>query len=299
MWESTGWGNPELGQGAMEAIPDRMIGVSESSRANLDEGPRIVIDLRDVESTTAAPAEPAGDRWRGVDLVSDDHPRPAYWLAKRALDVVAVLLVVPVAVPVVLLLALAIKLDSPGPVLFRQERIGARRVRTDRGLTWRLRSFQFLKLRTMYHDSDPSIHEQYMSAYISGDEGQMSDIRSGVEGTYKMELDPRITRVGKTLRRLSLDELPQLWNILVGQMSIVGPRPPIPYEVEKYAPSDLRRLGSVPGLTGWWQVNGRSETTFEEMIALDLEYLRRQSLGLDLQIILKTLPAALEGRGAG
>ena len=101
------------------------------------------------------------------------------------------------------------------------------------------------------------------------------------------------------LRRLSIDELPQLWNVLVGDMSLVGPRPPIPYEVDKYAPLHLQRLAAVPGMTGWWQVNGRSETTFDEMLSLDLEYLRRQSIVLDLRILVKTLPAAVDGRGAG
>jgi lipopolysaccharide/colanic/teichoic acid biosynthesis glycosyltransferase len=208
-------------------------------------------------------------------------------------------LLTPVLIPVLVFLAIAIKLDSPGPVFYSQERIGTRRVMDGTRAYWTLSTFRFHKLRTMYSDSDSSIHEEYMSAYISGDEEEMSELREGVEGTYKMELDPRITRLGHSLRRFSLDELPQLWNVLIGQMSLVGPRPPIPYEVDKYRDSDFRRVGTVPGLTGWWQINGRSETTFDEMIELDLDYLSRQSLGIELQILLRTLPAAFEGRGAG
>jgi lipopolysaccharide/colanic/teichoic acid biosynthesis glycosyltransferase len=115
---------------------------------------------------------------------------------------------------------------------------------------------------------------------------------------YKLVTDKRVTRVGRWLRRTSLDELPQLWNVLRGEMSLVGPRPPTPYEVSQYGPEHFRRLAVKPGITGLWQVSGRSTTTFEEMVALDLEYIRRRSLWLDLKILLKTIPAVFSARGA-
>jgi lipopolysaccharide/colanic/teichoic acid biosynthesis glycosyltransferase len=281
----------------MEVTP-RVVGdhsIGSSSRAN---EPEIIIDLRSFEKLVPE-AEPDNITWDGLRIAADDRPGPVYWWVKRVIDVALVVLVSPLVIPLLLTLALVIKLDSPGPVLFRQQRIGARRHRIADRRCWEVRRFTFLKLRTMFADSDESSHEAYMSAYIDGDEEQMLALRGGVVGTYKMENDPRITRVGRILRRLSLDELPQLWNVLAGQMSLVGPRPPIPYEVEKYAPLHYRRLAGMPGLTGWWQINGRSETSFDEMLALDLEYLDGQSIVLDLRILAKTLPCAFDGRGAG
>jgi lipopolysaccharide/colanic/teichoic acid biosynthesis glycosyltransferase len=153
----------------------------------------------------------------------------------------------------------------------------------------------------MRTDIDARLHQKYMEAYISGDEAKMSELQPDVKSakSYKLSGDPRITRMGKLLRRLSLDELPQLWNIIKGDMSLVGPRPPIPYEVEKYERRHLDRLAALPGLTGLWQVSGRCETTFEEMVQLDLEYIEKQSIWLDLKILLKTVPAVITAKGAG
>lgn len=221
--------------------------------------------------------------------------RSGYWRTKRILDLALVILTAPFSLVVVAITALAIRLDSPGPIIFKQQRVGARRAPTGE---WAPTEFTLYKLRTMHHGSDPELHRQYMEAYIAGDETHMSEVR-GVEGTYKMLADPRITRVGHVVRKLSLDELPQLWNVLVGDMSLVGPRPAIPYEVSKYEDWHMPRLACLPGLTGWWQVNGRGDTSFEEMVELDLHYLRHQSIWLDLRILARTIPVAVLGKGAG
>jgi lipopolysaccharide/colanic/teichoic acid biosynthesis glycosyltransferase len=148
-------------------------------------------------------------------------------------------------------------------------------------------------------DARPAIHQEYMTAYIRGDTEQISTINGSANGSYKLSNDRRITRVGRILRRLSIDELPQLWNVLVGDMSLVGPRPPLPYELEIYESHHLARMATPSGLTGWWQVNGRCETQFEEMVDLDLDYIRHRSLWLDIKILARTMPAVLTGRGAG
>jgi len=184
---------------------------------------------------------------------------------------------------VLLVCAIAIRLDSRGPVFFRQRRVG------ERG-----RPFTMVKFRTMRVDADQTAHRDYAASFIRGRAS-----RQGADGeqVFKLVRDNRVTRVGRWLRRTSLDELPQLWNVLKGEMSLVGPRPPIPYEVEHYQPSHRQRLAVTPGMTGLWQVRGRSNTTFEEMVALDLEYIRRRSLLLDLRILLATIPAVLSTRG--
>jgi lipopolysaccharide/colanic/teichoic acid biosynthesis glycosyltransferase len=143
------------------------------------------------------------------------------------------------------------------------------------------------------------VHEKYMEAYIEGDEQRIARLREGRADTFKLVDDPRITKVGKVLRRYSIDEIPQLINILLGHMSFVGPRPPLSYEVEKYSDWHFRRMEAPVGLTGWWQVNGRCETGFEDMVQLDLDYIQRRSILLDLKILLLTIPAVLSGRGSG
>jgi lipopolysaccharide/colanic/teichoic acid biosynthesis glycosyltransferase len=201
-------------------------------------------------------------------------PRDAYAALKRALDLAGAFGLLALTGPLLALCALAIWLESPGPVLFRQERVG------ERG-----RRFTMLKLRSMRTSSDPMLHREYVASFIRGQ--AQADAQGGM---YKLVDDPRITRVGRWLRRTSLDELPQLWNVLRGEMSLVGPRPPIPYELEHYQPAHLQRLEARPGITGLWQVSGRNRTTFEQMVALDLEYIRRRSLALDLWILFKTVP---------
>jgi lipopolysaccharide/colanic/teichoic acid biosynthesis glycosyltransferase len=228
-----------------------------------------------------------------------DRRTTKYFVGKRLLDVlIAVLVGLSIAL-LVPLIALAIKVDSPGPVIFRQERIRGRRVKREGGWEWLLEPFIFYKFRTMTVGAPSAIHQQYMSAYIAGDAKAMAQMSSAANGTYKLTADPRITRVGRILRKLSIDELPQLWNVLIGDMSLVGPRPPLPYEVELYDDRHVRRMACASGLTGWWQVNGRCETNFEEMVDLDLNYIDQSSLWLDLKILVRTIPTVLTGRGAG
>ena len=203
--------------------------------------------------------------------------RSSKYVACRALDLVATLGLVVLLTPLLLLLALIIKLDSPGPVLFRQPRVGRGR-----------RHFLVAKFRTMQHGADHDVHRDYMLALIE----------SGTPAP-KLAGDARVTRFGAFLRRTSLDELPQLWNVLRGEMSLVGPRPPIPYEVDHYPPHWFERFLVKPGVTGLWQVSGRSEVSLEEMIELDVDYARRRSVLLNVWILLRTIPAVLSQRGAG
>jgi len=241
-------------------------------------------------------------QWLQREQLSDNISRIAwYYFTKRAFDLVLTFLSLFLLLPLMIIIAILVKLDSPGSVIFRQERVGAKRKQKDGRTIWAIRIFSFYKFRTMRTDTNANLHQQYMEAYITGDETKMSELQPDVKtsDSYKLNGDPRVTRFGKLLRRLSLDELPQLWNVIKGDMSLVGPRPPIPYEVEKYERRHLRRLAALPGITGLWQVSGRCETTFEEMVQLDLEYIEKQSLWLDLKILLKTVPAVINAKGAG
>jgi exopolysaccharide biosynthesis polyprenyl glycosylphosphotransferase len=203
-------------------------------------------------------------------------------LVKRAFDVAVAALALVLLSPLWLLMALLIKLDSKGPVLYRQERVGMDG-----------RIFLFLKFRTMRADSDDAAHREFQRKYIAGrPETNLGDSSRPV---YKLHDDPRVTRTGRWLRRTSLDELPQLLNVLRGDMSVVGPRPPIPYEVEAYALWHRKRLDMKPGMTGLWQVSGRNRLSFDEMVRLDLFYIENWSLWLDLKIMLRTLPVLLRG----
>ncbi|HLT18153.1 MAG TPA: sugar transferase [Thermomicrobiales bacterium] len=209
----------------------------------------------------------------------------AFWyrLAKRLFDLTGAALLLVCLSPVFLVCALLVRFSSPGPILFRQQRVGARG-----------REFTFLKFRSMRVDADPALHREYVARFING----AAEQQAGANGSmYKLVHDPRVTPVGRWLRRTSLDELPQLINVLRGEMSLVGPRPPIPYELEHYRPEHLRRLAVKPGITGLWQISGRSHTTFEEMVALDLEYIQRASFMTDLGILLRTVPVVLAQHG--
>lgn len=209
-------------------------------------------------------------------------PQYARWqaVAKRSVDIVFALGALGLGAPVFLLLALLVKMSSPGPVLFRQIRLGKDG-----------KPFHFYKFRSMHHNNNEAVHRNFAENFINGGNG------SG-ERVFKMVDDPRITRVGRFLRRSSLDELPQFVNILRGHMSLVGPRPPISYEIEHYQDWHRDRLKVKPGLTGLWQVSGRSQVGFDEMVMLDLHYIAHWSLTLDLKIIARTLPVMLRGDGA-
>jgi exopolysaccharide biosynthesis polyprenyl glycosylphosphotransferase len=205
-------------------------------------------------------------------------------ILKRTFDLIVSALAVALLLPVWLLIALFIKLDSKGPVFFTQERVG---------MDGRL--FLLYKFRTMKAGADSELHREYQRAFIAG--RAEANLGNDHKPTYKLLADPRITRIGKILRRTSLDEVPQLLNVLTGDMSLVGPRPPIPYEVEAYELWHRKRLDMKPGLTGLWQVSGRNQLPFEEMVRLDLFYIENWSLLLDLKIILRTGFVMLGGEG--
>jgi exopolysaccharide biosynthesis polyprenyl glycosylphosphotransferase len=206
-------------------------------------------------------------------------------ITKRAFDLLIASLTLALLSPFWLVVSVLIKLDSKGPVFYKQERVG---------MDGRL--FLFYKFRTMRAGADDASHRDYLKQYIAGDAG--TNLGNEEKPVYKLKGDARVTRLGRLLRRLSLDELPQLLNVLRGDMSIVGPRPPIPYEVEAYELWHRKRLDMKPGLTGLWQVSGRNRLPFEEMVRLDLFYIENWSLLLDLKIILRTLPVMLRGDDA-
>jgi exopolysaccharide biosynthesis polyprenyl glycosylphosphotransferase len=206
-------------------------------------------------------------------------------IAKRASDIIIAAVALLLLSPFWLVIAVLIKLDSRGSVFYKQERVGMDG-----------RIFLFYKFRTMQVNADDATHREFQRKYIAGSpETNLGDEK---RPAYKLRTDQRITRVGRVLRRLSLDELPQLLNVLIGDMSIVGPRPPIPYEVEAYELWHRKRLDMKPGLTGLWQVSGRNRLTFDEMVRIDLFYIENWSLLLDLKIILRTLPVMLRGDDA-
>jgi lipopolysaccharide/colanic/teichoic acid biosynthesis glycosyltransferase len=219
--------------------------------------------------------------------------RLRYWRAKDVLDVTIAAVLLVVLSPVLAAVAIAIKLDSRGPVLFVQERTGVRRRRIGGRLEWEPSTFRFLKFRSMVHNADPSLHEAHIMEYVAG--GGATD---GARARFKVADDPRITRVGRVTRRLSLDELPQLLNVLKREMSMVGPRPVPPYEAAHYLTRYPERFAALPGITGLWQVRGRCDLSSDEMAELDVEYVENQSLLLDAKILFQTIPAVITGRGA-
>lgn len=214
------------------------------------------------------------------DVKKSNRSRPVYNIVKRFIDVTVSLTGLILFAPLLLIIAVCIKASSKGPVLFKQRRIG------EFG-----KEFDFMKFRTMYIGNNHEIHKQYVRSLIhQADESKP---------VYKITDDPRVTPVGRFLRKSSLDELPQLINVLKGEMSLVGPRPPIPYEVADYRYWHRRRvIEAKPGITGLWQVHGRSRTTFDEMVRLDLRYVTEQSLWLDFKILLQTPFAVISGKGA-
>jgi lipopolysaccharide/colanic/teichoic acid biosynthesis glycosyltransferase len=221
-----------------------------------------------------------------------------YYGAKRSLDLVIASFVLVLCLPFLIAVAILIKIDSPGPVFFKQERMGALRHK-DKGKTrWRETPFICWKFRTMFDKSSPALHQAYIKAFIQKDQDEMARLNHGEIGVCKLIKDPRVTRMGCFLRKTSLDEFPQFWNILLGEMSLVGPRPAIPYELEHYKPWHHLRFQAKAGLTGSWQISARSAVDFDQMVKLDMDYIQRQSFWLDLAIILKTPWAVLSARGA-
>jgi exopolysaccharide biosynthesis polyprenyl glycosylphosphotransferase len=221
------------------------------------------------------------------DFSERHQPRRAGHLFKRMIDIAGSLFALIVFSPVLALIALLVKLTSEGPILFRQNRVGKYGA-----------PFTFLKFRSMYANNDPRVHQEYVAKLIAG-KGDLQQPDGSRNGAYKLTNDPRITPLGRFLRKTSLDELPQFFNVLKGEMSLVGPRPPVPYEFDRYRIWHKRRVLEIrPGITGLWQVNGRSKTTFDDMVRLDLRYARIWSIWLDMKILLQTPIAVLSGDGA-
>ncbi|MBN2515745.1 MAG: exopolysaccharide biosynthesis polyprenyl glycosylphosphotransferase [Deltaproteobacteria bacterium] len=208
---------------------------------------------------------------------------------KRVVDIIGSLAGLIIFSPLFLIIPILIKLSSQGPVFFRQERLGLFG-----------KKFTFLKFRSMRVDNNDEIHRKYIKKLITDDNGRNAGSDAAESnGVYKIQSDPRVTLIGKFLRKTSLDELPQFINVLKGEMSLVGPRPPIPYEYDEYKLWHMRRVIEVkPGITGLWQVEGRSSTNFDEMVRLDLHYIREWSLWLDIKILLKTPWVVIAGKGA-
>ena len=221
------------------------------------------------------------------DLIAHGHSKRPLLIVKRTIDVVGSALALVLCSPLLLVIALAIKATSKGPVLFKQQRVGQHG-----------KFFTFLKFRSMYVNNDHLVHQKFVTELISSDKRQEPSNKNG-EGLYKIKNDKRITWIGKILRRTSLDELPQLLNVLTGEMSLVGPRPAIPYELAAYQTWHRRRvLEAKPGITGVWQVTGRSRVKFDDMVRMDLRYAMSWSPWLDLKILLLTPLAVIRGSGA-
>lgn len=216
-----------------------------------------------------------------VNFISFD---PAYLRIKRLVDVIFCLLVLIPLCLITAVLFVVIPADTPGPAVFRQKRVGQHGV-----------EFELLKFRSMYTHCDDTLHRAAIARYM---EGQVLNEHDDAGRPYKLGDDPRITRLGKILRKTCIDELPQFWNVLTGDLTLVGPRPPLPYEVNRYSERDLLRLSGKPGLTGPWQVYGRSRVTFQDMVEMDIAYLRRQAIWYDLWLIFRTIPVMLRGDGA-
>ncbi|HKW16963.1 MAG TPA: sugar transferase [Terriglobales bacterium] len=221
------------------------------------------------------------------DLTKRDESRRSFQVMKRVMDIIGSLAALICLSPVLAVIAAAIKLTSKGPILFKQKRIGQYG-----------EPFTFLKFRSMAVNNDARQHREYVQKLIAG-KAEKQPSEANPAGVYKLTKDPRVTRVGNFLRRMSLDELPQFFNVLQGKMSLVGPRPPVPYEVEAYDVWHRRRLlEAKPGITGLWQVNGRSRVKFDDMVRLDLRYARSWSPWMDVKILLRTPGAVVLGEGA-
>lgn len=277
-----------LNDGAVSEVIINRIKSTFALNLGADEIKKIVINIYFFPEKS----EPEG--WSGgrLTLYPDirDHLRShkKSLFIKRVMDFSCSLAALVVSSPLFAIIAAMIKLGSKGPVFFRQERVGKYG-----------KPFTFIKFRSMYVDNDPSIHREYVKRLISGSANGTGDAEPGKEEVFKIQNDPRVTPVGRFLRKTSLDELPQFINVLKGEMSLVGPRPPIPYELEDYDLWHRRRvLGMKPGITGVWQVEGRSRTTFNDMVRMDIYYVTNWSLWLDLKLLIRTPLAVLTSKGA-
>jgi lipopolysaccharide/colanic/teichoic acid biosynthesis glycosyltransferase len=271
---------PEVSRGGALKVLDRL---RHEISARVGDSVLAAVSMR-VYAHGVEPG-PDGVAFPPVDLLIENfvhaHERPGHAAAKRALDILGSLAMMALFAPVMLVAMIAVKVTSPGPVFLRQVRIGRRGD-----------PFKMLKLRTMYVNAGHGIHQDYMAWFIKSS-GKESHTGAGF---FKIKDDPRITRPGRVLRRTSLDEIPQFLNVLRGEMSLVGPRPPLPFEVDQYQPWHRRRvLEAKPGITGLWQVSGRSRTTFDDMVRLDLHYARTHTLWTDIRILAATPRAMFKG----
>ena len=231
-----------------------------------------------------------------TDAASDsrDKHKESYFIIKRCADVILASVLLVALSPVLLLIAILIKLDSPGSVIFVHKRAGCRKRTLNDETVWEVRPFPFYKFRSMIANADESLHKAHIQSYIKA----QADENGSSQHEQKVTNDPRVTRVGRILRKTSLDELPQLVNVLRGEMSLVGPRPIPMYEFAEYQVTHYERMMTWPGITGLWQVSGRALTTFDQQMNLDIRYVHEQSLWLDLKILLLTIPTIVSGKGA-
>src|SRR6266446_3140697 len=218
------------------------------------------------------------------------NQRRLYLACKWVVDTVLAAVLLVLVTPLLGILWILIRMDSPGSAIYIQERIGAKPRFKDGELVWMMQPFRFYKLRSMFHGVDEGPHREYLRNVVQG------RCREGEK--FKLTNDPRLTRLGHVLRRTSLDELPQLLNVLKGDMSLVGPRPVPPYEVELYQNPHYQRFAAIPGITGLWQVTARGCGGLEGMVRLDIEYIQKAGLWLDFKLLLRTIPAILSRRGA-
>ena len=260
--------------------------LEEVARAALSSGCQLLQLPRGVDIPGVVPAIV----WRrGQALVTLTAPTLVGWqlVLKRAVDVVGAAVLTVLCAPLMIVIAIAIRLDSPGTIFFRQERVGTGGHR-----------FRVFKFRTMFNGASDAVHRDLVQRMLAGDEESTAARSADGPRVYKLLQDDRVTRVGHWLRRMSFDELPQLFNVLLGQMSLVGPRPPLPYEIEAYAFWQFDRLQVRPGITGLWQVSGRNLLTYRQMCELDIAYVQRWSLWLDLKILVRTIPVVLFNSGS-
>ncbi len=230
-------------------------------------------------------------------LVNLSNRSKVYYFSKRLVDFVVSTLAIIILFPIGLVISLAIVIDTPGPVFFVQRRVGAIRKNSSSRAEWRQSNFPFIKFRTMVNKADASIHKTYIQALITNNQKEMHKLEENQNHIHKLTNDRRVTRVGKFLRKFSLDELPQFLNVFLGQMSLVGPRPAIPYELDYYAPWHFYRFQAQTGITGLQQITARCTQCFDDQVNLDLKYIETQSLWQDFLILLKTPIAVFTQRG--
>ncbi|HXC42766.1 MAG TPA: sugar transferase [Candidatus Dormibacteraeota bacterium] len=280
----------EIGNDNTSLIPGTIVGrITETLRSNLtaEQFDQISLSFHVFpEDWDQDAAEPPSNQTLYPDLSTRDDARKVFRVMKRTMDILGSAVALIFLSPIFLIIAAAIKATSEGPVFFRQRRVGQHG-----------KAFVFLKFRSMYVNNDAAAHREYVRQLIAGKADHQ--VSGNGEKVYKLTKDPRITRVGGFLRKTSLDEIPQFLNVLLGEMSLVGPRPPVPYEVEAYDIWHRRRLlEAKPGITGLWQVSGRCRITFDDMVRLDLRYARTWSPWMDIKILVRTPGAVVLGEGA-